>query len=223
MQDDPARYWQDLTENYRQMSDGELLELAAKPEELTDIAQQVLRDEMKVRALAPAAQKSQGAMPMRLDRPAALHWEPTRFRNAPPDEKNESEQPHEYTWKTMLCECDTREEALDVAMALKEAGIESWISTPNLSWGLGGPRLQVAADQLEQAQAFLSSYVPRQQQPEEVPDFELPRCPKCGGTEDVVLESAEPTNSWLCEACGAEWVDTDPSAAEDADEETSPT
>ena len=34
-----------------QMSDGELLELAEKPEDLTDVAQQVLRDEMKRRAL----------------------------------------------------------------------------------------------------------------------------------------------------------------------------
>src|SRR5438270_11711496 len=57
MQDDPAQYWQDLTENYRQMSDGELLELSAKPEDLTEIARQVLRDEMdrrKIEARKPS-------------------------------------------------------------------------------------------------------------------------------------------------------------------------
>jgi len=51
MQDDPARYWQDLTENYRQMSDGELLELSAQPEDLTEIARQVLAEEMNRRKI----------------------------------------------------------------------------------------------------------------------------------------------------------------------------
>jgi hypothetical protein len=46
---------QRLQENYRGMSDGELLELAAKPEDLTEMAQQALRGEMAARKLKVAA------------------------------------------------------------------------------------------------------------------------------------------------------------------------
>jgi len=40
-----------LQEQYREMSDGELLELAAKPDELTDVALEVLRGEMTHRGI----------------------------------------------------------------------------------------------------------------------------------------------------------------------------
>jgi len=50
---------QRLQENYREMSDGELLRLAAKPDELTETAREVLRGEMAGRKLkledAPAS------------------------------------------------------------------------------------------------------------------------------------------------------------------------
>jgi len=226
MQDDPVQYWQDLTANYAQMSDGELLDLAWKPEDLTEVARQVLRDEMKKRGLDARRTESpsRATNPVRLDRPAAVHWEPARFRHAPREDHEESELPHEFTWKTDVRECNTREEALDVAMVLKEAGIESWISTPNLNWGLAGPRIQVAADQLEQAQAVLANFVPpKPQEREEIPEFEIPTCPKCGAKDDVVLVSADPVNSWVCEACGAQWTEAEPSNPEGGGEDQSPT
>jgi hypothetical protein len=213
MQEDPVRYWQDLSDNYRQMSDGELLQLAEKPEDLTDVAQQVLRDEMMRRALdVPRAENaaSKGAA-MRLDRPATVNWEPARARYQPRDEEKATDLPHEYTWKTDLCECNTREEALDLALVLKNAGIDSWISTLESKGGMGGPRIQVAADQLDQAEAILAHYTPPApvKEEEEAAEFVLPVCPRCGSKEDAVLESADPVNAWLCEACGAEWTDLD--------------
>ena len=42
---------QRLQENYREMSDGELLGLAAQPEDLTETAREVLRGEMAARGL----------------------------------------------------------------------------------------------------------------------------------------------------------------------------
>src|SRR5579859_990473 len=51
MLEDAVRYFQDLCENYRQMSDGELLQLAEKPEDLTEVAQEVLRGEIRRRRL----------------------------------------------------------------------------------------------------------------------------------------------------------------------------
>src|SRR3954469_5067735 len=131
MQEDPVRYWQDLTDNYRQMSDGELLELAEKPEDLTDVAQQVLRDEMKRRPLdrpRPETGAPKGPA-MHLHRPATVNCEPARARSLARDGDEATDLPHEYTWKTDLCECNTRDEAADLASALKNAGIDSWIST----------------------------------------------------------------------------------------------
>jgi hypothetical protein len=219
MHDDPVRYWQELTDNYRQMSDGELLVLAENLGDLTQTAQQVLRDEMTRRGLGkPEAVNEEGRkpVPVRLDRPATLNWEPARYRNSPREEEEEPDLPHEYTWKTFLCECNTREEALDIGLVLKQAGIDSWISRPDLSLSLGGPRIQVAADQLEQAQTVLAHYVPPKQvkDEEEVPEFVLPVCPTCGSKDGAMLESADPVNAWLCEACGAQWTDPDESGGE---------
>jgi ribosomal protein L37AE/L43A len=67
----------------------------------------------------------------------------------------------------------------------------------------------VAADQLDLAHEIVSRPIPQEildHFAEEVPAFEAPKCPKCGA-EDPVLESAEPTNSWLCEVCGKQWAE----------------
>ena len=63
MQEDPVRYFQDLSENYRQMSDGQLLELSEKPEDLTEVAQQVLRDEISRRRLDERRPPTDGQIP----------------------------------------------------------------------------------------------------------------------------------------------------------------
>lgn len=124
-QEDPVRYWQDLTANYRQMSDGELLQLSEKPEELTEIARQVLRDEMKVRNLSAPGQPLPS---VGVTGNANINWEPRSYRNEFVDrEAEEAAGPREYTWKTELCDCETRMEAVQLAAALQRAGIESWI------------------------------------------------------------------------------------------------
>jgi hypothetical protein len=213
MQDDPQRYWRDLTENYRQMSDGELLELGESRGDLTEMAQQVLRDEMKRRGLDEA--KPAGG-PKITDRDAAVHWESPRYRDRPREAPDESDVPGEFTWKTLLCECDTTQEAWQVGETLRRAGIESWVTGSRAAWDVSGPRVQVAADQLEQAQAIMASPISQEVIEEsqmKVPEFALPGCPACGAS-DPLLESVDPVNAWLCESCGAEWSD-----AEDASDE----
>lgn len=58
-----SRGWESLRALYAQMSDGELLGMAANPDELTDMAQQALRGEMTSRNLKP--ENSPGEMPER--------------------------------------------------------------------------------------------------------------------------------------------------------------
>ncbi len=234
MLEDPVRYFQDLSENYRQMSDGELLELAEKPEDLTEVAQQVLRDEIGRRRLEkpkPAAMP-QRTSPQRTSFDPNTHIDvvggPFADRYAPPPEfedSDDAEAAPDYTWKTLLRDCETNEHALQLAEALKRQGIESWVRQVSpYSTDIRGPQVYVAADQLEQAQAIAAQPIPQDIIDEfkaVIPEFELPVCPQCGSTDEVMLESADPVNAWLCEACGAEWNDPE-IAADDTNGEKSP-
>lgn len=110
---------------------------------------------------------------------------------------------------TTLCECNEREDALDVLEVLKGAGIESWYDGPSNPFSTlpFGPRVLVAADDLEVAQKILEPSIRQEiRDPNRtvVPDFEVPGCANCG-TPDPLLESVQPSNTWFCEACGARW------------------
>jgi hypothetical protein len=206
MPDDPQRYWRDLTENYRQMSDGELLELGESRADLTEVAQQVLRDEIRKRGLD---EKKPAEAVKFADRDAVVHWESPRYRDMAREPSDGGGVPQEFTWKTLLCECESTQEAWQVSETLRRAGIESWVTRSMAAWDASGPRVQVAADQLEQAQAVMASPIPQdvvEESQSKVPEFELPECPICGAA-DPVLESVDPVNAWVCESCGAEWSD----------------
>lgn len=213
MQNDPGSEWQRLTALYQQKSDEELLELADDFGNLTDVAQQVLRDELRKRRLALPQAQTPTAEPPQMDRrPKFGAWSRAIAEQNgdldTEDEESGEDPPVEYTWKTLLRTCDTREEAWQISEMLKRSGIESWIEAPEQgSLDLTGPRVIVAADELEQARAIAAQPIPQEiidQSRVRVEDFVPPACPKCGAA-DPLLESVEPTNSWLCEVCGAEW------------------
>src|SRR5579863_52974 len=107
MHEDPVQYWQEITESYRLMSDGELLELAEKPEDLTEVARQVLGDEMGKRRLdeiqTPVATQKPGAARAG----ARIHLEGVGSRRPDGAVEDADDGPHEYTWKVQLCECET--------------------------------------------------------------------------------------------------------------------
>jgi hypothetical protein len=131
--------------------------------------------------------------------------------SAPNPDPEQEDQPVEFTWKTLLCECEEREQAWQVAEVLRRAGIESWIEGPRSqnSFDVIRPRVIVAADQLDDARAILAQPIPQDvidQSKVKVEDFVPPACPKCG-TSDPLLASVDPANLWLCEHCGARWGD----------------
>jgi len=217
MQINPAEEWQRLIEHYRGMFDGELEDLASNMDDLTETAREVLRNEMKNRGLAMSGEKVEVDF---RSRPASSRLAGSvdpDAENGPSDGatgSGEDEAPKDYTWKTTLCECETWEQARQIRAVLERAGIESWTDSRGASIG-GYLRVVVGADQLKDAIQIASQPIPQEIIEEskiKVPEYVLPTCPKCGA-EDPVLESAEPTNSWLCEACGAEW--TEPETASD--------
>ncbi|MGD0522324.1 MAG: DUF2007 domain-containing protein [Terracidiphilus sp.] len=210
MQVNPIEEWQRLTEQYREMSDDELRDLSADFVVLTETAQQVLRNEMKKRGLDEP--RDAVIAPKSSDRPAAPQWDPAVNSSNATDENEETDLPHEYTWKTVLCECDDRDQAWQVSEALKQAGIESWIEQPGsrYSFGISNPRILVAADQLDQARRIAAQPIPQEiidLSKMAPPEFEAPACPQCGA-KDPVLEGVDPFNSWRCEACGKLWTES---------------
>jgi ribosomal protein L37AE/L43A len=215
MWDNPAEEWRRLSELYSKKSDDELCELAAGFSDLTEVAQQVLRDEMRKRRLDEAQAAIRAAT--NSVHPAPLRWNPGDTQSNFAAMNQEYDPPCEYTWKTPLCERDEREEAWQVAEVLRRAGIESWIERPQSPFGPSGRRVLVAADQLDEALQIAVRPIPQEiidLSRMEVPDFEPPACPGCGAA-DPVLEDVNPVNMWRCEACAKQWTE---SAAADLNE-----
>ena len=212
MQPHFAGEWQRLTRLYAEKSDEELLELAAGVSDLTDTAQQVLRDELRKRRLPePSATQQKSSAP------AFARWSPMATAPSPQPPAPDS-LPTEYTWKTPLCECRDQEHAWQLSAVLKDAGIESWIEVPRGDLDLTGPRLLVAADQLEEARAIADRPIPQDildQSKAQQDDFAPPVCPKCGAPDPLLL-GVDPANTWRCDLCGAQWTDSLVAASGDA-------
>lgn len=215
---------QRLAALYRDKSDEELLELDADIDSLTDLAQQTLRNEMKARRIAGASSTTSGPG---ASKPGTIRDERQRSYNnfyetpaaSGEDGGQESDVPGEFTWKTLLCECETPEQVFQLTETLRRAGIDAWVQRPPGEY----PRVLVAADQLEQARAIAAQPIPSdivaesELPPQEV-EFDAPVCPTCGA-EDPVLESVEPSNTWHCEVCGNDWTEHADASPESADSE----
>jgi ribosomal protein S27AE len=212
MQADPIEEWRRLREHYGKMNDEELQELAFDFGDLTETAQQVLRDEMRSRGLGEP--QSPGGAAKSAPRFNSPQLSPPVIEPDGEGSHPQDDWPHEFTWKTTLCECANQQEAWLLSEALRRAGIESWIdgkrsSSRYANFDLRNPRVVVAADQLEEAQAIAARPIPPEIVDEsnaETPEFQLPVCPKCGAG-DPILAGVDPVNSWQCGACGHSWSD----------------
>lgn len=205
---DQAEEWRRLTEHYSALYDEELLNLAIEPSDLTETAQQVLRDEMKKRGLddpRTAAQKPGAGR-----RSASIGAEGSADGQPDEAEQVDDEQESDYTWKTALCECEDSTQAWQLVEELKRGGIDAWIDGPQFALSTAYPRVLVAADQLEQARAIAAQPISQDivnDSKIEMPEFETPHCPACGAA-DPILTGVEPANAWQCESCGREWMDS---------------
>lgn len=197
----PAAEWQRLTELYREKSDEELMELGEDFADLTDTAKQTLRDEMKRRGLADPGTEKKKSSPVVVrgegDPPAQVHWERQGYRYDSPDGNPEDDPKRDFTWKTWLCECETREQAWQLGEVLRRAGIDSWIQEPGRgAWEDRSIRISVAADQLEAARALADQPIPQSiidesKHLDEVPEYEAPKCPECGAEDPVLMNGAK--------------------------------
>jgi len=123
-------------------------------------------------------------------------------------------------------------EALVARAAVESAGIFCFLKDENLvrlDWQvsnfIGGIRLQVAAADVEAAEAILSQPVPDWIDIPDQPGFEQPRCPRCTSTDIIwerqgrkaalaslyifALPMPRGSESWTCNSCDLRWVDDD--------------
>ncbi len=222
MPQDPIEEWRRLTALYGEMGDIEIQQLADQINDLIPSAQQILRDEIKKRGLSEEPSQTSSRLPS--NNGAFVRWE--KEQDTAADRNLDlSDEPIDYTWKVALCRCESLDEAAARGEMLRRAGIDSWIQRPGsrsvvpwLELGVGDIQLNVAADQLEQAQNILLQPIPQDildqlKEEDAEPAYELPACPRCK-SPDPTLESVEPSNNWLCESCGYTWSDPLPDAAQ---------
>jgi predicted RNA-binding Zn-ribbon protein involved in translation (DUF1610 family) len=145
------------------------------------------------------------------------------------------EEPEEWELRRLVTVRRYRDltEALVGRSLLESASISAWIADEHLvrmDWFLsnmvGGMRLQVEEHDEAAAREILEQTVPATipYGPEE--DYVQPTCPKCGSAEITLGGGTERGRSlvalyflaipvppreaaWHCEACGAQWVDTE--------------
>jgi hypothetical protein len=220
MQIDPTEERQRLSSVYRRMYDDELINLAADSQDLTDIARRALDDELKRRSLGDLsnAGSARESPEPRRERRGALLGNQGGAAQIVIDHRSlrTGEAPLEYTWKTLLCECESMEQAKLLCETLRRAGIDNWIDGQGAGvsykgLGVPRPRVMVAADQLDRARPIASNPIPEEIIEESmatVEAFDIPRCPRCG-SKDPALEGVNPFNSWRCEACGNQWTDSE--------------
>jgi len=136
MQTDPMVEWQRITEVYRGMYDDELINLVADQADLTEIARQVLDLELKKRRLGDlshAGPAREAPEPMRERRAALIGNQGGAAQIVLDYRAKMGEAPLEYSWKTLLCECESMERAQQLSEYLKLAGVDSWIDDPNVA------------------------------------------------------------------------------------------
>jgi hypothetical protein len=204
-----------LAEWYAAMEDGELQEIANRPESLTDVARQVLRPEMASRGMPALLEISQ------------------------PDGPKPSESP------VMIRRYQLLPEALLSKSILDSAGIESFLADENLvriDWFysnlVGGIKLLVRAQDAETARKLLEQETPEKFDVDGVGEYKQPRCPRCqsldvafdelnkriayGGMRLASLPITITSDHWKCHSCGHEWQDDgEPAASEGKSKETS--
>jgi hypothetical protein len=111
-----------------------------------------------------------------------------------------------------VCECSTDDEAELCNYVLSLAKIRSVVVLGRGKLDLRTPQVKVAPDDVDRARRILDKPIEEDlrrefEEQRNVGDFQFPICPACS-SPDVLLESTEPENEWLCETCGRRWSDS---------------
>jgi hypothetical protein len=189
-----------LAETYSGMTDAELQNLARRPESLTEVAWEVLDDELDRRDLELLEEEA-------------------------PEDREELELRELVTIRQFR----DLPEALLAKGSLESAGIECFLADENLvrlDWFIsnliGGIKLNVRAADAVNAQKLLDEPILEGLYVQGVGLYEQPRCPKCQSLDVNFQELDRPIAymsaflrvpmpvqrpGWRCHSCDAEWED----------------
>ncbi len=189
---DAAQY-QELLTLYGSYTDDELIGLGRGMADLTEMAQDVLGDELKRRGLSVASAR-----------------EPVQVRVLTDDDLQDMRSYAELAPAECIFDFEDERAASAAYYALAGEGIEAIVVSPSgTKFDNRGPRVVVTPKDAERAATILSqpSADELKAEAEETPEeFALPRCPACGG-EETLLESVDPVNQWRCDDCGHTWLE----------------
>ena len=214
---DPATQWRDLTEHYRRLTDDELIDIAQDSADLTDTAQQVLKQEISSRG---------------------LNLEPAKEPDPPEPEMNSDDSdpdtPDPYAEDCALvdlCDVWSIADALKLQAILVTASIPFYIGpekaqsvdaiTSNFTGGLTVKVMRIGKPYASAAmQSYSPADAPADEDAGDIDSLAI-HCPKCH-SEDVTLvddkthDQIDDTNErvesaskfhWNCDACGNDWID----------------
>lgn len=203
---DPATEWRRLSELYGQMDDGELLAIARQKSELTEVAQEVLANEIRQRRLQVQPEEPPPRPPILETQPDSPYYEDRRLV--------------EIATVWSLADAQQVQQLLDqagipfVMRPEKATGVDT--VTSDFAKGVSVGVMNVGVPWARQALQFYepaNDPGPKQEEPDEIPV----RCPRCHSVE-VVFDTliGEPPASgtdppqefeWTCDSCGHRWKD----------------
>jgi hypothetical protein len=186
-----------MTGVYSAMNDGELGQIAASGDELSDAAREAFQAEVAKRGLKTEVAPSRGEDVVELNETVTLR----QFRDLP--------------------------EALLAKGSLESAGIPVYLVDDNMirmDWFysnlLGGIKLKVRAEDAEAAREILNQPIPEMLEVDGIGTFEQPKCPQCQSLEvscDELNKGFSYTaafagipipmhrKGWICHSCGNKW------------------
>jgi hypothetical protein len=186
---DTAQY-QELVTLYGSYGDDELVGLGRGVADLTEMAQEVLKGELKRRGLKIAPAREQ-----------------VEARVLTDDELQDMRTYAELAPAECIFDFEDERAASAAYYALTSEGIEAIVVSPRgAKYDNRGPRVVVTPKDVERAATILSQPSADKLKEETPAEFDLPRCPACGGQE-TLLESVDPVNQWRCDGCGHTWLE----------------
>ena len=219
---DPEQERSRLQHFYAAQLDGELEKVARQAYELTDLAREALREEIKRRNLEVRLVEAAPAHPS--PPPKELPGDP------PPELAEESVSEGKLDFRGLVTIRRFRDlpEALLAKGSLDSAGIESALVDENivrLDWFLsnlmGGVKLEVDPEDVDAANEILNQTIPANFEVTGVGEYEQPQCPRCQSL-DVTFKELNPVSyltaclnvpiplhrrAWRCHDCNVEWED----------------
>jgi hypothetical protein len=188
---DAAQY-QELVTLYGSYGDDELVELGRGMADLTEMAQEALKGELRRRGLkiAPAG-------------------EPVEARVLSEDDLSDMRAYAASAPAECIFDFEDQRAVTAAYYALTAEGIEAIVVSGGARPDRQGPRVVVTPKDAERAATILSRPSAEElkaETEEAFEGFDLPQCPTCGGAE-TLLESVDPVNQWRCDGCGHTWLE----------------